>query len=239
MKIFHAHTPDAFLRVLPRLLGDAPRRCILLVAFAEGHTCGLLRFDLPRRSGQTDVYDGAFGLLGAAARSPSAASGDPGEAEHRHLTEAEHRNLTEAERGPGDPVSAKTGSNDTPEVEPGPPAESTGSADSSGSADPEQEWARALDNRARAMIGVFCRIPHADSILPVVYTDRSIGRIRAASSLPWRDFVGEVLTHAEIAGYTVRDALVVSGAHWGHYLAAPGTRAVQRLGLPTEASPDG
>ncbi|MCS4274912.1 hypothetical protein M2390_000070 [Mycetocola sp. BIGb0189] len=225
MKIFHAHTPDAFLRVLPRLLGFAPRRCILLVAFAEGHTCGLLRFDLPRRSGQTDVYDGAFGLLGAAARDPSAASGDPGE--------AEHRKLADAEKGPGDPVSAETGPGDSPEVEPGPPTDSTGSAD------PDQEWARALDNRARAMIGVFCRIPHADSILPVVYTDRSIGRIRAASSLPWRDFVGEVLTHAEIAGYTVRDALVVSGAHWGHYLAAPGTRAVQRLGISTEAPPDG
>lgn len=221
MKPFHAHTPDAFLRVLPRLLGFAPRRCILLVAFRGNHTCGLVRFDLPRRVGQTDIYEAAFGLATVAAVP---------EDRTREARASEAR-VSEARVSEASVSEARATALNAPAASGAEPGE-TATAHKISAAD--VEWVRALDNRARAMIGVFCRIPEADSILPVVYTDRAIGRIRASTSLPWRDFVGEVLTYAEIAGYSVRDALVVSGTHWGHYLAEPGTRAVQRLALGTE-----
>ncbi|WP_030142898.1 DUF4192 family protein [Mycetocola saprophilus] len=251
MKPFHAHTPDAFLRVLPRLLGFAPRRCILLVAFNADHTCGLLRFDLPRRAGQTDLYEAAFGLLSAepAPHNDASVVGAPPElgdttardsAVGNRSAEVPAVGAAVGAAAAGDSSAGGDAVNDVAEGESsaGGFAVKGGATGAKAMTAADVEWVRTLDNRARAMIGVFCRIPHAESILPVVYTDRSIGRIRASSSLPWRDFVGEVLTYAEIAGYPVRDALVVSGSHWGHYLAEPGTPAVRRLTLPSDAPPD-
>ncbi|WP_187976545.1 DUF4192 family protein [Mycetocola sp. JXN-3] len=262
MKPFHAHTPDAFLRVLPRLLGFAPRRCILLVAFNADHTCGLLRFDLPRRAGQTDLYEAAFGLLSAEPAphyDASVLGAPPGPGDTTVSDSAAGKLSAEvpaaSAAAAGDSSAGGDAVNDVAEGETsaggfaarggangetsaGGIAEKGGATGAKAMSAADVEWVRTLDNRARAMIGVFCRIPHAESILPVVYTDRSIGRIRASSSLPWRDFVGEVLTYAEIAGYPVRDALVVSGSHWGHYLAEPGTPAVRRLSLPSDAPPD-
>ncbi|RLP74815.1 DUF4192 family protein [Mycetocola tolaasinivorans] len=188
MENYHAHTPQDFLRVLPRLLGFAPRRCVLLVAFRGGRTSGLLRFALPTPQLATPaVPDSAAELVdGLVSVAPFACT-------HEVL-------LSEIHGGASIAGSPPRGLPD-----------------------------RALRDRACTMMGHFCRIPDADQILPVIYTDRGIGRLRLAEALPWRAFMHELLSHAEIAGFGVRDALVVTPTHWGHYLAAPTESAVHRL----------
>ena len=89
---------------------------------------------------------------------------------------------------------------------------------------------------AGALLGTLCKIPGVDALVPVTYTDESIGDDPATdvAALPQGAFLRAILTRAEQSGFLVRDALCVAADGWASYLdAAPvGGRS---LPVPTEA----
>lgn len=62
-----------------------------------------------------------------------------------------------------------------------------------------------------SMMGVFCRLPAADALVPVVYTED------AGKRPPAEALVGALLRRADAAGYRVRDAFWVGPADWGSF----------------------
>ncbi|GAA3893820.1 hypothetical protein GCM10022381_39330 [Leifsonia kafniensis] len=75
---------------------------------------------------------------------------------------------------------------------------------------------RAVQKRiATTVIGMLCKIPGADAVVLVVYTDRGIARL---DRLPNDSFVGVVLERARTSGFVVRDALCVGADAWSSYV---------------------
>jgi hypothetical protein len=96
---------------------------------------------------------------------------------------------------------------------------------------------------ATTMLGMICRIPGADALVPVVYTDDAFA---AGQRMPFHALIDTVLSRARYSGFLVRDALCVASDAWGSYLdencppggrslaliaASPATRALERTGL--------
>ena len=81
---------------------------------------------------------------------------------------------------------------------------------------------------AGALLGTLCKIPGVDALVPVTYTDQSIGDDPATdvADLPQGAFLRAILTRAGQAGFLVRDALCVAADGWASYLdaAPPGGR---------------
>lgn len=73
---------------------------------------------------------------------------------------------------------------------------------------------------AGALLGTLCKIPGVDALVPVAYTDESIGDDPAAdiADLPQGVFLRAILTRAGQSGFLVRDALCVAADGWASYL---------------------
>jgi hypothetical protein len=65
------------------------------------------------------------------------------------------------------------------------------------------------------MLGMICRIPDVDALVPVVYTRYSFA---AGDAMPYRSVIDTVLSRARYSGFLVRDALCVASDGWGSYL---------------------
>ncbi|HUG50284.1 MAG TPA: DUF4192 family protein, partial [Terrimesophilobacter sp.] len=66
---------------------------------------------------------------------------------------------------------------------------------------------------ATTMIGMLCKLPEVDALVPVVFTDDPF-----ADPIPYRPFMEVLIHRAELAGFLVRDALCVASDGWGDYL---------------------
>jgi hypothetical protein len=68
---------------------------------------------------------------------------------------------------------------------------------------------------ATTMLGLVCRIPDVDALVPVIYTHDSF---TAGGTMPYRAVVDSILSRARYSGFLVRDALCVASDAWGSYL---------------------
>lgn len=68
---------------------------------------------------------------------------------------------------------------------------------------------------ATTMLGMVCRIPDVDALVPVVYTSDPFA---AGEAMPYRAVIRTVLSRARYSGFLVRDALCVASDAWGSYL---------------------
>ncbi|MET4639453.1 DUF4192 family protein [Mycetocola sp. 2940] len=68
---------------------------------------------------------------------------------------------------------------------------------------------------ATTMLGMICRIPDVDALVPVVYTR---DRFAAGDAMPHRAVIRNILSRARYSGFLVRDALCVASDAWGSYL---------------------
>lgn len=87
----------------------------------------------------------------------------------------------------------------------------------------------ARKRAATTMIGMICRIPDVDALVPVVYTDDPFG---AGGTVPYRAVATALLTRARFSGFVVRDALCVASDAWGSYLdddCPPGGRSLELI----------
>jgi hypothetical protein len=87
----------------------------------------------------------------------------------------------------------------------------------------------ALRRVAGSLLGTLCKIPGVDALVPVVYTDETIGDDPTVepAALPHSAFLRAVQIRAAESGFLVRDALCVAGDGWASYLdadRAPGKR---------------
>ena len=78
---------------------------------------------------------------------------------------------------------------------------------------------------ATSLVGMLSKLPGADGVVPVVYTERAYlgdggdtGAPSGEQGPPHRRFVGSVIERFLFSGYRVRDALCVAGDAWGSYL---------------------
>ncbi|MFO7690679.1 MAG: DUF4192 family protein [Cryobacterium sp.] len=68
---------------------------------------------------------------------------------------------------------------------------------------------------ATSLVGTICKIPGADALVPVTYTDDSFA---AARGIPHDRFTESLISRAQLSGFLVRDALCVGSDAWGSYL---------------------
>ncbi|KQO99550.1 hypothetical protein ASF30_06410 [Leifsonia sp. Leaf264] len=68
---------------------------------------------------------------------------------------------------------------------------------------------------ATSMIGMLCKIPEVDAVVPVAYTDECFG---ATDAVPQALFMDVLVHRAEISGFHVRDSLCVAADGWASYL---------------------
>lgn len=93
------------------------------------------------------------------------------------------------------------------------------------------------DAAAATFIGMVCRIPSADAVAAVVYTDA----LFVHGEIPEEAVVRGVLRRADACGLRVTDALCVAADAWGSYLdtALPtGGRPLDVLGAPPPGAAD-
>ncbi|MCP2635371.1 DUF4192 domain-containing protein [Microbacterium sp. HD4P20] len=93
----------------------------------------------------------------------------------------------------------------------------------------------AVDSIASTVIGMVCRLPHADGLATVAYTGSSFG---GHAGMPHRDLVEALARRADACGLRLVDALCVTADAWGSYLdpSCPGSgRALADLdAVPAE-----
>ncbi|MEL4318881.1 DUF4192 family protein [Leifsonia sp. YIM 134122] len=68
---------------------------------------------------------------------------------------------------------------------------------------------------ATSMIGMLCKIPDVDAVVPVAYTDECFG---ATDAVPQALFMDVLVHRAEISGFHVRDSLCVAADGWASFL---------------------
>ena len=81
-----------------------------------------------------------------------------------------------------------------------------------------------IDRTAATLIGMVCRLPDADAVAAVVYTDARF----ADGGMPHRDLLDALGRRADACGVRVTDALCVAGDAWGSHLDP----ALPRSGRP-------
>lgn len=94
---------------------------------------------------------------------------------------------------------------------------------------PTEAEAAEIDRIAATFIGMVCRLPEADAVAAVAYTDRTF----AEGGLPHRELIDALRTRADACGLRVTDALTVAADGWGSHFDAscpPGGRALTSLG---------
>lgn len=98
----------------------------------------------------------------------------------------------------------------------------------------------AVDALAGTAVGMVCRIPTADAVMVVVYTDAAVG-----GGLPHRTLVEAIANAADACGITLVDAFTIAADGWGSHLdrdLPPGGRPLGDLLLHTPVPgprPDG
>ena len=88
-----------------------------------------------------------------------------------------------------------------------------------------------VDSFASTCVGMVCRIPDADAVAAVVYTDDGFDHDRP----PADELSRALLSRADACGLRMTDALCVGANAWGSYLdpeCPPGGRPLAELGLP-------
>lgn len=92
--------------------------------------------------------------------------------------------------------------------------------------------AEAVNARASSLLGMLCKIPEVDAVVPVAYTAARFG---AGSIPPHGEFVNALIFHAEQSGFRVRDALCVAADGWASYLDPAVPRGGRALALIAES----
>ncbi|MET1053165.1 MAG: DUF4192 family protein [Mycetocola sp.] len=81
---------------------------------------------------------------------------------------------------------------------------------------PEPDAPKAVRRRvATTMVGMICRIPDVDALVPVIYTDDPFA---PGDAMPFADFTRTLVLRARFSGFLVRDALCVAADAWASYL---------------------
>lgn len=103
-----------------------------------------------------------------------------------------------------------------------------------------------IASTAATFIGLVCRLPDADGIVPVIYCDEPMFTGAGADARPVRTALIDAIRRcADACGLTVKDALCVAADGWGSYLD-PGASAhplseldaaAQRAALPVTLGP--
>ncbi|MET0853942.1 MAG: DUF4192 family protein [Microterricola sp.] len=91
---------------------------------------------------------------------------------------------------------------------------------------PHSSDADVLSAVASSLIGLLCKIPEVDSVVPLVYTSASFD---AGNVPPHGEAINALIFHAEESGFLVRDALCVAADGWASYLdtaVPPGGRSL-------------
>ncbi|RZU64495.1 uncharacterized protein DUF4192 [Microterricola gilva] len=98
---------------------------------------------------------------------------------------------------------------------------------------PHSSDADVLSAVASSLIGLLCKIPEADAVVPLVYTS---ARFDAGNVPPHGEAMNAVIFHAEESGFLVRDALCVAADGWASYLdtaVPPGGHALALIAEST------
>lgn len=80
---------------------------------------------------------------------------------------------------------------------------------------PQDASPKVYKRIATTLAGMLCKIPGADAVVPVIYTDDSFGQ---APGIPSERFAEILNRRLELSGFLVRDSLCVSADAWGSYL---------------------
>lgn len=94
---------------------------------------------------------------------------------------------------------------------------------------PDTADADALSAVASSLIGLLCKIPEVDAVVPLVYTS---ARFDAGNVPPHGEAMNALIFHAERSGFLVRDALCVAADGWASYLdtaVPPGGRSLSLI----------
>ena len=86
----------------------------------------------------------------------------------------------------------------------------------------------SVDAAAATIIGMVCRLPEADAVATVVYTDRTF-----TEGMPHAALSRSLANRADACGIRLSDALCVAADGWGSYLdhgVPPGGRPLAELG---------
>ncbi len=72
---------------------------------------------------------------------------------------------------------------------------------------------------ATTIVGMACKIPGVDALVPVVYTDDEFGAgaREGDDGMPWRSFMRTLTRRCQLSGFLVRDAFCVGRDGWGSY----------------------
>lgn len=73
--------------------------------------------------------------------------------------------------------------------------------------------AASIDAAAATVLGMVCRLPDADAVVAVTYTDASF-----ADGMPHTDLSAALASRAEACGIHLNDSLCVAAEAWGSYL---------------------
>ncbi len=87
---------------------------------------------------------------------------------------------------------------------------------------------------ASSMVGMLCKIPEVDAVVPVAYTSARFG---AGGIPPHGEFMNALIFHAEQSGFLVRDALCVAADGWASYFDTAVPRGGRALSLIADARP--
>jgi hypothetical protein len=80
---------------------------------------------------------------------------------------------------------------------------------------PASRAAAAHKRIANTLFGMLCKIPGADAVVPVVYTNDVFD---TGGTPPWSALVETLAKRATLSGFSVKDALCVALDGWGTYL---------------------
>lgn len=109
-----------------------------------------------------------------------------------------------------------------------PPDGPPGGPPSEGLAPDGPVGADAQNAVASSLVGMLCKIPEVDAVVPVAYTAARFG---AGSIPPHGEFVNALIFHAEQSGFLVRDALCVAADGWASYFDTAVPRGGRALAL--------
>ncbi|MFT4213894.1 MAG: DUF4192 family protein [Microbacterium sp.] len=87
----------------------------------------------------------------------------------------------------------------------------------------------ARDAVAATAIGLMCRIPAADGLVAVVYTDAAAAAPSAPHELVHRELIDAVVARADACGLAVRGALLVAADGWASYRGEVDLRPLSEL----------
>jgi hypothetical protein len=78
---------------------------------------------------------------------------------------------------------------------------------------PGEAEAEEIDRLAATFLGMVCRLPEADAVAAVTYTDERFD----AGGMPHRDLIGALEIRADACGVRMTDALCVAADAWGSH----------------------